>query len=78
MSKLMYDVISPDGFPINHEGWYETFEEAEIALDDFVARFVQQGYYSSVNYGRIAIEYIKLHCNIVLVDVITGEFQDAE
>jgi hypothetical protein len=74
----MYDVISPDGFPISHEGWYDTLEEAQIELENFVAKFVRQGHYSSVNHGRIAIEDIKFYCNIVLVDVITGDTQDAE
>lgn len=60
----MYEVISPDGFPIDFETrYYNSFEEAEEAFEKWKERYSRQGYYSS-NKGRIPLEDLKNHCKI--------------
>ena len=62
----MYDVLSPDGFPIERESNYKTIQEAEVALDNFCKRFESQGYYSS-NAGRIDLDLLKESCEIIKI-----------
>jgi len=62
-----FDVFSPDGFAIDREETYPTPEVAEQKLDEWVKRYEFQGYYSSVKYGRIPLDELKNHCNIVEV-----------
>lgn len=59
-----YEVISPDGFPIDFEiRYYDSFKEAEEAFEKWKERYSRQGYYSS-NGGRIPLEDLKSHCKI--------------
>ena len=67
MAKKQFDVISPDGFSIHHSDTYKTKEEAKKALTEWVKRYEHQGFYSS-NRGRIPLEELELHCEIVEVD----------
>jgi hypothetical protein len=60
----MYIVFSPDGFPIHWEDTYKTKKKAEQALDDWSKRYERQGYYSSVDYGRIPLNELKQYCEI--------------
>ena len=61
---VRYDVISPDGFSTTPEGEYATRDEAKAHLRDWMKRYEQQGYYSSVN-GRIPLEDLEDACEIV-------------
>ena len=45
MSKK-YQVLSPDGFTIEHEPTYRTQKEAKEAVARFIERYRLQGYYS--------------------------------
>ncbi len=68
MSNIKYDVLSPDGFSISRVETFDTKEDAEIALDNWIKRYEQQGYYSSRD-GRIPYNQIKECCEII-------EFED--
>lgn len=59
-----YDVISPDGFSINRNGYYKTKKEAEKAKAEYPNRFKQQGYYSSIR-GQIALDELPNYCRII-------------
>jgi 2-succinyl-5-enolpyruvyl-6-hydroxy-3-cyclohexene-1-carboxylate synthase len=62
---MPFRALSPDGFDFDYTCQvYETKEEAEQAVADFVKRYEKQGYYSS-NYGRISIEDLPNHCKII-------------
>lgn len=58
-----FDIISPDGFPIDREATY-TEEEIPKAIKEFTERYKSQGYYSSTNYGIIPLEDLKAYCTI--------------
>lgn len=60
-----YDIISPDGFSISFDATYKTFMEVARAFITWKKRFEQQGYYSSVKYGRIHLDDLKDYCEIV-------------
>lgn len=65
-TRKKYIVLSPDGFTIEfHPHEYRSKKQCLTALDKFVERYSMQGYYSSVNYGRIAIDEIKHYCQII-------------
>ena len=62
-----FDVFSPDGFAIDREETYPNFEVAEQKLKEWVKRYEFQGYYSSVNYGRIPLNELEDYCSIIEV-----------
>jgi hypothetical protein len=70
-----YDVMSPDGISINRMKTYKTIEEAGEALDNFLKRYEAQGYYSS-NDGRIPLEQLAFHCNLVTIKMTAKEIVD--
>lgn len=55
MSKTMYDVISPDGFPITCEPFKSQKAAVKYALK-WCKRYQQQGYYSTSNREKIPLE----------------------
>ena len=61
----MYRVLSPDGFDIEMDSDYRTFEEATAARAAFVERYRSQGYYSTGNHEHIALSDIADRCTIV-------------
>lgn len=63
--KESYIVLSPDGFPIERDGMYKSMIGVENALNSFVERFKQQGYYSTSNRERIPFDLIKDYCEII-------------
>jgi hypothetical protein len=67
MAQKQFDVISPDGFSIHHSDTYNTKEQAKNALTEWVKRYEHQGFYSS-NRGRIPLDELEQHCEIVEVD----------
>ena len=44
-------ILSPDGFSIDMQE-YTSMKQANIALNNFVKRFEQQGYYSTIKNGQ--------------------------
>ena len=60
----LFDVLSPDGFPITFNKTYFSKPEANKALDKFVEKYKTQGYYSS-NKGKIPFDKIKDNCKTV-------------
>lgn len=64
-SSTKYDVISPDGFSIHPVDTYSSPEEAEKAFKKWKQGYKQQGYYSSVKYGRIPLSELKRYVDIV-------------
>jgi hypothetical protein len=61
---IKYDVISPDGFSISFDQFWDSPEEALVAQKEWAKRYEQQGYYSS-NGGRIPLAELEDHCRIV-------------
>jgi hypothetical protein len=62
--KIRYDVLSPDGFPIDREKTYSNKKECIEAFDLWAKRFETQGYYSSNN-GRIDLRDLQHYCDII-------------
>lgn len=65
----MFQVLSPDRFPISMDSPYETMEEATSALQTFIQRFDFQGYYSMSNRERITLEEAKNRCSIIPIKI---------
>jgi len=63
---INFDVISPDGIPIDFEP-YNTEADARTGFKTWVRRFEMQGYYSSNN-GRIRLADLKSSCKLVKYD----------
>lgn len=61
----MYQVLSPDGFPIERDAEFNTLDDANKALRRFVNRFTSQGYYSTSSREHIALTDIADYCEIV-------------
>lgn len=61
----MYDVLSPDGLPINPGQSYKTLEAARAAAEEFANRFIWQGFYSTAAHERIPLEDIVGRCRVV-------------
>ena len=65
--KIKYDVLSPDGFPIDREKIYANKKECIKAFNEWKKRFEIQGYYSSNN-GRIDLRDLQDYCQIVAIE----------
>lgn len=59
-----FDIISPDGIPIDFDS-YKSEKEARKAFKNWAKRFEMQGYYSS-NMGRIALQDLPSNCKLVV------------
>jgi hypothetical protein len=64
MKKEKFVVISPDGFPIHYKDTYSSMKKAEEALNIWMKNYEHQGYYSSVNWGRIPLNELNYYCQI--------------
>lgn len=75
----MFDVLSPDGLPINCEQVYPDLESAKAAAEAFAQRYAVQGYYWSAQWERIPVEDIAGRCRVVEVpdDYLEEEDDDA-
>ena len=60
-----YDVLSPDGFSIHPVDTYSSVKSAEKAFDNWAKGYERQGYYSSMNYGRIPLPELKHYIKII-------------
>jgi hypothetical protein len=71
-----YDIISPDGFPIHPE---KTFTQKEIlpAFEEWKQNFIEQGYYSSVGFGRIDLYDLQDYCEVIEVKERTDDSVEA-
>lgn len=55
-----FEVLSPDGITIEFDILYYTSKEKAFeAFDNWKKIYEFQGYYSSVNYGRIPLEELE-------------------
>lgn len=68
MTKKVYDVLSPDGFSISANEFYDSLEAAEAAFNKWAENYKAQGYYSS-NYGRIDLRDLQDECCLVPRDM---------
>ena len=60
-------ILSPDGFSIDMQE-YTSMKQANIALNNFVKRFEQQGYYSTIRNGQrylMPLNEIIINCTII-------------
>ena len=48
---MKIEILSPDGFSIDMQT-YTSMKNANIALNNFVKRYEQQGYYSTIRNGQ--------------------------
>jgi hypothetical protein len=66
-----YRILSPDGFDIRMDKQHFQEDKIKNEIDAFVARFNQQGYYSTVQNGervQIALKDLPDHIRVVAVD----------
>ena len=56
-AATQFQVLSPDGFPITLEP-FASLEQAKRYIPRWCKRFKPQGYYSSVDYGRIPLNIL--------------------
>jgi hypothetical protein len=70
MTKTMYDVISPNGFPITCEPFNSEKAAVKYAFQ-WCKRFEQQGYYSTSRREKILL--VDLPENLCLVPVTVTE-----
>jgi len=64
---MRIEILSPDGFSIDMQE-HTSMKQANIALKNFVKRFEQQGYYSTVRNGErylMPLDEIKKNCTII-------------
>lgn len=60
----MYHILSPDGFPISPDP-FDTVDEANEAIAQWVKRYESQGYYSLSNRDRLPLDEIAQHCTLI-------------
>ena len=68
MNTKQFDVISPDGFSIHPFDVYENKKQAMKAFDEWKKRYKSQGYYSSMNYGRIPLDELHNYIEIKAIN----------
>lgn len=67
--KKKYDVISPDGFSIRiGVPPFSSIKERDKYFKMWKERFANQGYYSSVPYGRIHLADLSDYCQWIEVE----------
>ena len=68
MGKKQFDVLSPDGFSISPSQTYSTPGEAYKATLEWAKRYESQGYYSSMDYGKILVIDLPDFCKLIQVN----------
>jgi len=63
----VWNVLSPDGFPIAYDKQYKTKEEAIKALNEWIKLYEFQGFYS-YNFNRIPLSELFNYCKIIQQD----------
>ena len=66
MPKIRYNILSPDGFPIERDKTYPSIKAANRAFDLWAKRFEKQGYYSA-NDGRIPLNELAQQCGLQIL-----------
>jgi hypothetical protein len=61
-----YDILSPDGIPIDYEAVYDSPAQAEAAFKEWAKRYKHQGYYSSTK-GRISLRSLRKYCTLKII-----------
>lgn len=64
---MKIEILSPDGFSIDMKN-HRSMKQANVALQNFVKRFEQQGYYSTVRNGQrylIPLNEIIDNCTLI-------------
>lgn len=64
MKKDKFVVLSPDGFPIRRDKFYYSHKTAIKDLNEWMKGYEVQGYYSSVQWGRIPLNELNYYCQI--------------
>jgi hypothetical protein len=67
MSKKLFNVISPDGFPISCEP-FASEREAVSAIPVWCERFKNQGHYSTSNRQKIPLTELPDYLRVVPAD----------
>jgi hypothetical protein len=62
---MKLDILSPDGFSIHPTNTYTSKKRAFEAFEIWKSNYQSQGYYSSVNYGRIPLDELHEYCRLV-------------
>jgi hypothetical protein len=57
-----FQIISPDGFSINAEGGFDTWQEALQYFDDWKNQFKRQGYYRNSRREQIHLSDLEDEC----------------
>jgi hypothetical protein len=66
MKRNKYQVLSPDGFTIERDVVsYPSKKKALEAFTKWKENYSRQGYYSSVNYGKIHLSDLVDYCQFV-------------
>lgn len=68
MTQTMYDVISPDGFPISCEPFHTQKAAVKFAFQ-WCKRFEPQGYYSTSRWKKIPLEDLPECLSLIPVTV---------
>lgn len=61
---MKHNFLSPDGFEISRED-FDTKEEAENFLIEWIGYYKRQGYYSTSNRTRIPLDELTNHCTYI-------------
>lgn len=72
---VKYRVLTPDGFDILRDTLYDTPEQAEEDLTQWVKGYEAQGYYSWRGH-KLSLETLKENCRIVKTFVFEDEEED--
>ena len=64
---MYYQIFSPDNFLIHPFNTYKSIKHAKIQFNIWLKRYEIQGYYSSLNYGKIALNEVINYCQIIKI-----------
>jgi hypothetical protein len=65
---MKYQILSPDGFPLERDvKGYTSKKKAIEAFNNWKKRYETQGYYSSVNHGKIHLDDLIDFCEFIQV-----------
>lgn len=68
INKEKYNILSPDGFTIRRDKIYNSLMDAARDFIKWKNNFRRQGYYSSVNYGKIHPDDLRYSCELVALN----------
>ena len=61
-----YQILSPDGFPIDHD-FYTSKKKAQLAFFEWLKRYEAQGYYSDARRNHIPLSDIAERCDLIKI-----------